>query len=104
MGTLTFEPGAPPMSLDTPFDLASLTKPIATTTASMDLVRSGALRLDALVADFFTDWRGRDRESVTLRDLLEHASGLSARLVDPPPATRREFEHDICTMPLEYEP
>ena len=42
--------------------------------------------------------------AVTVRDLLEHASGLPARLVDAPPATRREFEHEICTMPLEYAP
>src|SRR5262249_44251734 len=53
---------------------------------------------------FFSDWRGQDREGVTMRDLLEHASGLPARLVDRPPATRREFEHDICTIALEYEP
>jgi CubicO group peptidase (beta-lactamase class C family) len=103
-GTLTFEAASAPTTLDTPFDLASLTKPLATTTAVMDGVRTGALRLDARVGEFFEEWRGRDRETVTIRDLLEHASGLSARLVDPPPATRREFEHEICTMPLEYEP
>src|SRR5262249_48639696 len=39
-----------------------------------------------------------------IRDLLEHASGLPARLVDQPPPTRREFEHDICTIALEYNP
>jgi len=103
-GALTFEPASGPAALDTPFDLASLTKPIATTTAVMDGVRTGALRLDARVAEFFPEWRGRDREPVTILDLLEHASGLPARLVDAPPATRREFEHEICTMPLEYEP
>jgi CubicO group peptidase (beta-lactamase class C family) len=104
VGTLTFEPSAPAAATDTPFDLASLTKPIATTTVVMELVRTGALSLDARVADFFDDWRGADREGVTVRDLLEHASGLPARLVDPPPDTRREFEHDICVMPLEYAP
>ncbi len=50
------------------------------------------------------DWRGADRDTVTVQDLLEHASGLSARLLDPPPAARREFEHEIGTMPLEYPP
>ena len=68
----------------------------------MDLVRRGALRLDERLAACFSEWRGVDRESVAVRDLLEHSSGLPARLVDPPPAGRREFEHDICTMPLEY--
>ena len=103
-GTLTFDVASPPAAIDTPFDLASLTKVIATTTVVMDLVRAGALRLDERVASFFVDWRGADRDTVTVQDLLEHASGLSARLLDPPPVARREFEHDIGTMPLEYAP
>ena len=45
-GTLTFDLASPPAEIDTPFDLASLTKVIATTTVVMDLVRTGALRLD----------------------------------------------------------
>jgi CubicO group peptidase (beta-lactamase class C family) len=90
--------------LQTPFDLASLTKVIATTSIVMELVRRGALRLEAPVSEFFVEWRGADREGVTVRDLLEHASGLPARLLDAPPAGRREFEHDICATPLEYAP
>jgi len=104
IGTLTFDAGAAPATQTTIFDLASLTKPIATTTVIMELVRTGAVSLDARVAEFFTDWRGDDREAVTVRDLLEHASGLPARLVDQPPATRREFEHEIGAIKLEYVP
>jgi len=89
---------------ETPFDLASLTKVVATTTVVMELVRTGALHLDDRVSEFFAEWRGADRETVTVRDLLEHAGGLSARLLDAPPNGRREFEHDICAMPLEYVP
>jgi len=103
-GRLTFDAGAPAAAIDTPFDLASLTKPIATTSVAMDLVARGALGLDWRVADCFSEWRGADRAEVTVTDLLEHASGLPARLVDAPPAGRREFEHDICSMPLEYTP
>jgi serine-type D-Ala-D-Ala carboxypeptidase len=103
-GTLTFDAVAPETRIDTPFDLASLTKAVATTSVAMELVRTGALRLEARVGDFFDDWRGADREAVTVRDLLEHASGLPARLLDPPPATRREFEHDIGAIALEYAP
>ena len=102
LGTRTFEAESVPVTQTTAYDLASLTKPIATTTVVMDLVRRGALRLDERLAACFSEWRGVDRESVAVRDLLEHSSGLPARLVDPPPAGRREFEHDICTMPLEY--
>ena len=90
--------------LQTLFDLASLTKVVATTTLVMELVRTGALRLEEPVSAFFGEWRGADREAVTVRDLLEHASGLPARLVDAPPVGRREFEHDICATRLEYAP
>jgi CubicO group peptidase (beta-lactamase class C family) len=91
-------------SLDTPFDLASLTKPIATTTIVMDLVHKDLLSLEEPLARSVTEWLGDDRSEVTVRDLLEHASGLAARLVDAPPIGRREFEHEICSMPLEYSP
>jgi serine-type D-Ala-D-Ala carboxypeptidase len=103
-GTLKFDAASPRAALDTPFDLASLTKVIATTTFLMELMRTGRVRLSDPVSDFFHEWRGVDRDGVTVRDLLEHASGLSARLVDAPPRSRREFEHDICRMRLEYEP
>ncbi len=89
---------------DTPFDLASLTKPIATGSLFMRLVGDRRIGLDDLVRDSFKEWIARDRDTVTVRDLLEHASGLPARLVDPPPDTRREFEHEICGIRLEYEP
>jgi CubicO group peptidase (beta-lactamase class C family) len=104
LGTLTFDADANRATLDTIFDLASLTKPIATATVIMEEVRSGVVALDARVADFFADWRGVDREQVTVRDLLEHASGLPARLVDQPPETRREFEHEIGSIKLDYPP
>ena len=81
-GHLTFAADAPAAGHDTIFDLASLTKPIATTTIVMELVRTGALTLGCARRRFFDEWRGADREAVTVRDLLEHASGLPARLVD----------------------
>src|SRR5439155_440938 len=72
--------------------------------AMMGCVSNGALTLGARVAEFFDDWRGEDRDSVSIRDLLEHASGLPGRLLDAPPEGRREFEHEICKVRLEYEP
>ena len=64
----------------------------------------GVVGLDDPLAPSVAEWRGADRSDVTVRDLLEHASGLPARLVDAPPIGRREFEHEICAMPLEYAP
>jgi CubicO group peptidase (beta-lactamase class C family) len=103
LGTRQFDDGAA-VTRETLYDLASLTKPIATTTMALAAVDEGLLRLDDPVSRFFPDWGGLDREDVKVRDLLEHSSGLPARLVDPPPATRREFEHDICRIALEYAP
>ena len=104
MGTLTFDDSAARTRVETVFDLASLTKVIATTTAVMELVSRGRLRLDEPLTALFEEWRGADRERVTVTDLLDHSSGLPARLADRPGSSRREFEHDICTMPLEYAP
>jgi CubicO group peptidase (beta-lactamase class C family) len=104
LGTLTFEADAAHTRIDTPFDLASLTKVIATATAMMDAVSSGALALGARAAEFLDEWRGEDRDTVSIRDLLEHASGLPARLPDAPPEGRREVEHEICSVKLDYQP
>jgi CubicO group peptidase (beta-lactamase class C family) len=104
LGTLSFDAGASPAVLDTPFDLASLTKPIATASVLMQLVAAGAVTLAEPVSSYFPEWTGADRQDVTTADLLEHASGLSPRLLDAPPLSRREFEHEICTAPLEYAP
>jgi CubicO group peptidase (beta-lactamase class C family) len=104
-GRLTYEPSAPETTPDTIFDLASLTKVIATTTLPMRAVDEGLLHLDDRVADWIPAWRGTDRERVTLRDLLAHASGLTAYLPFYRDHTgRAEFEHAIATLPLEYEP
>ena len=103
-GALTFDAGALPADASTIFDLASLTKPIATTSVIMQLTARGALDMLEPVAAFISEWRGEDREGATVQDLLEHSAGLAARLIDRPPHGRREFEHDICTMLLEYPP
>ena len=103
-GTLLFRPDARAADDQTIFDLASLTKPIATTTLVLQLVAERGLGLHDLVSAHFREWSGPDREDATIQDLLEHVGGLAARLVDAPPIGRREFEHEICTMPLEYRP
>src|SRR5438105_15891181 len=74
LGSLTFAPDSSPALPGTPFDLASLTKVIATTTVVMELTARGAVRLDERLTDVFSDWRGADRDRVTIQDLLEHAS------------------------------
>ena len=65
-----------PMTMDTEFDLASLTKVIATTTAIMQLVESGRLHLDAPVAYYWPAFAANGKQTVTVRQLLAHTSGL----------------------------
>jgi CubicO group peptidase (beta-lactamase class C family) len=102
-GTLTCDQDSPAATIGTIFDLASLTKVIATTTLTMRLVDDGALGLDDRVARWLPEWRGIEREAVTIRDLLEHASGLPAYLPFFRDHTgRAEFEPAICQIPLEY--
>jgi CubicO group peptidase (beta-lactamase class C family) len=104
-GRLTYADEAASTTPDTLFDLASLTKVIATTTLVMRAVDAGSLALEDRVADRLADWRGPDRESVTVADLLEHASGLTAFLpFFRDHHGRAEFERAICTLPLEYAP
>ena len=103
-GALSFADSAPLANDAVIFDLASLTKPIATTSIIMSLVAGGRLALDELIGRCFHEWRGADRAGVTVQDLLEQTGGLAARLVDPAPLGRREFEHEISVMPLEYPP
>jgi len=102
-GTLTFDTAAATTDA-TIFDLASVTKPIATTSLVLQLMAAHAISLETPVAAIFPEWSGPDRAAATILDLLEHSSGLPARLIDAPPTTRREFEHDICALPLEYAP
>jgi CubicO group peptidase (beta-lactamase class C family) len=67
-----------PMSLETVFDLSSLTKPLATTIAIMMLVRDGKLRLDDRVTRFSHNFGVYGKVYVTFRHLLGHYSGLAA--------------------------
>jgi CubicO group peptidase (beta-lactamase class C family) len=104
-GRLHTDPSAPTAALDTIFDLASLSKPVVTTTVAMRLVAAGRLDLEAPLGRLLPEWRGSDRDAVTVRDLLEHASGLTAHLpLYRDAVNRAEYEALICRLPLEYTP
>ncbi len=67
-----------PMAPDTLFDLSSLTKPIATATAMMLLVRDRRVRLDDPACTVIPEFGRAARAAVTFRQLLNHTSGLPA--------------------------
>lgn len=73
----TTMPGGKPVDDDTPFDLASLTKPIFAA-ATLRLVARGALALEAKPEQYVADARGTHGGGVTLEQLLTHRSGLAA--------------------------
>ena len=77
-GQRQLEPTAEPMTLDTVFDLASLTKPIATATSVMQLVETGKIGLDDPVAKHLPAFGNRGKEAITIRHLLTHQGGLIA--------------------------
>jgi len=67
-----------PMRPDTIFDLASLTKPLATTTAMMIMLRDRRIALDDRLTRFFHNFGVHGKSHVTFRHLLAHVSGLPA--------------------------
>jgi CubicO group peptidase (beta-lactamase class C family) len=75
-GHAVLRPERLPMTRETIFDLASLTKPLATTTAILWLVHDGAVGLDDPVSKYLPLFSERDKDGVTLRHLLTHCSGL----------------------------
>ena len=95
-GTLSRDPGAAATTLDTVFDLASLTKPLATTLALMVLAGRGPLDLAASLGEVLpAKWLPPDKRSLTLRSLLTHRSGLPAW---------RPFYQEVLAAPPEARP
>jgi serine-type D-Ala-D-Ala carboxypeptidase len=79
-GKFTYEPDAPAVTTATVFDLASVSKAVATTTMAMILYQRGLIDLDAPVVSVVPEFGGSDarRSDVTVRMLLAHSSGLPA--------------------------
>lgn len=90
---------------ETIYDLASLTKVIGTTTAVMILFDEGRIQLDAPVVTYLPEFTGGYKDSVTVRQLLEHRSGLPAdrdlwRMAHTPAEARQI----VLEAPLECKP
>jgi uncharacterized protein YbbC (DUF1343 family)/CubicO group peptidase (beta-lactamase class C family) len=79
-GMRSLEPGREVMTVDTIFDLASLTKCIATATSVMKLVQEGKVRLNEPVAAYLPEFAKNGKSDITVRELLTHFSGLTEDL------------------------
>src|SRR6516225_4851681 len=69
-GSRSLEPAREPMTLDTIFDLASLTKCVATTTSIMKLIEQGRIRLNDPVAAYLPEFAQNGKQDITARELL----------------------------------
>ena len=75
-GNSSLVPAPEPMTEDTIFDLASLTKVLATAPAVMQLYEQGRFRLNDPVAQYLPEFAANGKEDITIRQLLTHYSGL----------------------------
>jgi serine-type D-Ala-D-Ala carboxypeptidase len=101
-GQRSLEPVVEPMSLDTVFDLASLTKAVATAPSIMLLVERGRLQLDDPAAKYVRAFGKRGKSKITIRQLLTHYSGLPADLRLS--KRRRSSAKNILTGIYEVKP
>ncbi len=104
-GNRRLEPDVEPMTTDTVFDLASLTKPVATATSAMMLVQRGQLRLRDRVSEYWPEFGTAGKDEITIRQLMTHHSGLIA---DNPIADfdegREQAMARICALQNAVEP
>jgi uncharacterized protein YbbC (DUF1343 family)/CubicO group peptidase (beta-lactamase class C family) len=86
-GNRALLPSAEPMTEDTIFDAASLTKVMATTPAIMLLVERGRVAVDATAQTYIPEFKGGGKDTITVRHLMTHTSGLRPGLSASPPWT-----------------
>ena len=104
-GQRAITPEPEPMTEDTIFDIASLTKVIATTPAVLKLVEQGKLKLDDRVQRRVPEFKGENKERVTVRQLLTHTSGLRPGFTNRLTWSGREAGIKLaCAEKLVYEP
>ena len=108
-GTLDWAPGSPVVTDSTPFDLASLTKVVATTTVAMMLEDQGRLVLDSTVGHYLPKFVEQDsaKRAITVRHLLTHQGGLEAYAplyLDSLVRGRERYLERIAARPLQARP
>jgi CubicO group peptidase (beta-lactamase class C family) len=104
-GSLDYAPGSLRAGANTIYDLASLTKVLATAALMVAQLERDRMRLNDRVSHWIDSWTGKERQAVTIRDLLEHCSGLPGhRRYFETRRGRASYELAIAEEPLEYEP
>lgn len=94
------EPGGAPAVLSTRYDLASLTKPLATTTLVMQLIEEKKLRLEQTLAEIYPQTKAQPIGAVTIEHLLRHRAGLGSGIASAPNESREELMNRVLALPL----
>ncbi|MGL6075714.1 MAG: exo-beta-N-acetylmuramidase NamZ domain-containing protein [Fimbriiglobus sp.] len=104
-GDRAVKPNPEPMTVDTTFDLASLTKPMATATSVMKLVEDGKLRLSDPVSQYWPEFAANGKKGITIEQCLLHTTGLTAdnAIGDYADGRAKAFEN-IAALKLEAPP
>src|SRR5436190_9759076 len=106
-GNRAVSPSPEPMTEDTIFDLASLTKVVATTTSVLKLIEDGKIRLNDPVVQFIPEFARHGKSAITIRQLMTHVSGLrpdlelNAEFTGADEAIRRASEETPIARPGE---
>jgi uncharacterized protein YbbC (DUF1343 family)/CubicO group peptidase (beta-lactamase class C family) len=95
-GNRSLEPKVEPMTVDTIFDMASLTKVIATTTAVMQLEEQGRIRMNDPVVKYIPEFGQNGKGDITVRDLLTHYSGFAPDIDLTPGFISRETAYALA--------
>jgi uncharacterized protein YbbC (DUF1343 family) len=101
-GSRSLEPVLERMTLDTIFDMASLTKPLITATAVMQLYEQGMLSPNDPVSLYLPDFSANGKQDITIRQLLTHYSGLppDLSLTDPWEGKQEAYTRAFAVKPI----
>lgn len=103
-GSRQIQPTKEKMTLDTIFDLASLTKVVATLPAILHLIDQGLLSLESTLKEYFHESIDIQSGDITIANLLTHTSGLSARTyLKQYGVSKKEMIKGILNSPLEHK-
>jgi len=99
------QPGSPKADTNTLYDLASLTKVIATTTLAMILEETGQLDISRTVVSYLPEFNSPEKAQITVKQILTHSGGLEAGAnIYATARGREQYLYQINARPLEYTP
>ncbi|HEU4850606.1 MAG TPA: serine hydrolase domain-containing protein [Telluria sp.] len=103
-GRLAFDADAPAVGDDTVFDVASLSKVLATAPSVLILAEQGRIDLDAPIVRYFPECAGGGRDGILVRHLLTHTSGLRAGIPATPAWSGRDAAHALACADVPTHP